>query len=115
MTDNSFPIPGKPQSHALAKEVLAGFAGVEADNLIQTKGEDFYDREKVKRQAQDNASNYYDQKYMGGGDQGGDGGYGGQQGREGGYGGQQGRDGGYGGQEGGRQDEGYGRQERDGY
>lgn len=64
----------------MAKEILAGFAGVEADRLIQTKGEDFYDREKVKRQAQDNASNYYDQKYQSGGDQGGDGGYGGQDG-----------------------------------
>jgi len=59
----------------MAKEVLAGFAGVEADRLIQTKGEDMYDREKAKRQAQENASNYYDQKYMGGDDQGGDGGY----------------------------------------
>ncbi|KAL8822388.1 MAG: hypothetical protein Q9191_006878, partial [Dirinaria sp. TL-2023a] len=38
---------GKPENHKLAKEILAGFAGAEADRLVQTKGEDFYDREKI--------------------------------------------------------------------
>lgn len=57
------PAPGKPVSHQFAKEALAGFAGAEVDRLAETKGMDEYDREKVKRQAQDNASNMYDQHY----------------------------------------------------
>lgn len=31
--------------------MLAGFAGAEADKLVETKGEDFYDRERVRRGA----------------------------------------------------------------
>ena len=56
-------LTGKPVSHQFAKEALAGFAGAEVDRLAETKGMDEYDREKVKRQAQDNASNMYDQHY----------------------------------------------------
>ena len=58
---------GKAENHTFAKDMLAAFAGAEADKLVETKGEDFYDREKVKRQAQQNASDYYDQQYQGGG------------------------------------------------
>ncbi|KAF2651860.1 hypothetical protein K491DRAFT_696093 [Lophiostoma macrostomum CBS 122681] len=54
---------GKPVSHAFAKEVLAGFAGAEVDKLAETKGEDWFDREKTKRQAQRNAEDLYDQHY----------------------------------------------------
>lgn len=75
----------------MAKDILAGFAGAEADRLVETKGEDFYDREKMKRDAQDNANNYYDRQYQGGGDSG----YGGNQGGDSGYGGNQGGDSGY--------------------
>ena len=38
-------------SHQFAKELLAGFAGAEVDKLAETKGEDFYDRERLKRDA----------------------------------------------------------------
>lgn len=69
----------------MAKDLLAGFAGGEADKLVETKGEDFYDREKMRRDAQNNATNYYDQQYQGGGGGGGDGGYGGNQGGDSGY------------------------------
>lgn len=43
--------------------MLAAFAGGEADKLVETKGLDFVDREKAKRQAQENVSNMYDQQY----------------------------------------------------
>nr|GAT51316.1 predicted protein [Mycena chlorophos] len=42
---------GKPQSHALAKELLAGFAGAFIDRTVETKGLDFVDKEKAKRAA----------------------------------------------------------------
>lgn len=94
---------GVAENHTFAKDMIAGFAGGEADKLVETKGEDFYDREKMKRDAQQNASQYYDQQYQGGGNQGGgNSGYGGNQGGDSGYGGDQG---GYGGNQGG--DSGY--------
>ena len=40
-------IPGKPVSHSFAKELLAGFVGGEVDKLAETKGMDYYDKEKV--------------------------------------------------------------------
>lgn len=83
---------GVAENHTMAKDILAGFAGAEADRLVETKGEDFYDREKMKRDAQNNANNYYDRQYQGGGDSGYDGG---NQGRDSGYGGNQGGDSGY--------------------
>ncbi|GJJ14816.1 hypothetical protein Clacol_009084 [Clathrus columnatus] len=43
---------GKPASHALAKELLAGFAGAFIDREVETKGLDFIDREKAKRHAE---------------------------------------------------------------
>ncbi|KAK9383545.1 uncharacterized protein V2V93DRAFT_362083 [Kockiozyma suomiensis] len=112
---------GQPVSHAFAKEVLAGFAGAEVDKLIETKGLNFYDREKAKRHAQQQVEQMYNSHYGGdqnydpqsrpppreiqesfgggyGGNQGFDGGYGGNQR---GYGGNQGFDGGYGGNQGG--------------
>ena len=96
-----FAKTGVAENHTFAKDLLAGFAGGEADKLVETKGEDFYDREKLKRDAQNNASDYYDQQYQGGGGQGGgnqgggDSGYGGNQGGDSGYGGNQGGDSGY--------------------
>ncbi|PYH49372.1 DUF3759 domain-containing protein, partial [Aspergillus saccharolyticus JOP 1030-1] len=43
---------GQPQSHAQAKELLAGFAGAFIDREFESKGLDFLDREKAKRQAE---------------------------------------------------------------
>ncbi|KAK2818395.1 hypothetical protein FQN49_007944 [Arthroderma sp. PD_2] len=46
---------GKPDSHAKAKEILAGFAGAFIDRTVETKGLDFIDKEKAHRQAQEHA------------------------------------------------------------
>ncbi|MCJ1376327.1 hypothetical protein MMC20_007569 [Loxospora ochrophaea] len=56
-------IAGVAENHETAKDILAGFAGAETDKLCETKGMDFYDREKMKRDAQDNAGQLYDQQY----------------------------------------------------
>ncbi|KAL4062854.1 hypothetical protein V8B97DRAFT_1916095 [Scleroderma yunnanense] len=42
---------GRPPSHEKAKEIFAGLAGGFADRLIETKGMDFIDRERVKHDA----------------------------------------------------------------
>ncbi|KAH7550832.1 hypothetical protein J3E72DRAFT_314704 [Bipolaris maydis] len=55
---------GKPVSHAFAKELLAGFAGAEVDKLAETKGEDWFDREKAKHHAKENAERMYDEHYV---------------------------------------------------
>ncbi|EEQ33427.1 hypothetical protein MferCBS31731_002982 [Microsporum ferrugineum] len=54
---------GKPESHAKAKELLAGFAGAFTDRIIETKGLDFIDREKVKRQAHEHAQDALGREY----------------------------------------------------
>jgi len=46
---------GEPQSHAKAKEILAGLAGAFIDREVETKGLDFIDKEKAKKQAQHQA------------------------------------------------------------
>ena len=43
--------------------MLVGLAGVEVDRLAETKGEDFYDRERAKHEAKKNVENMYDQHY----------------------------------------------------
>ncbi|KAJ5994380.1 hypothetical protein N7451_010104 [Penicillium sp. IBT 35674x] len=43
---------GQPPNHAMAKELLAGFAGAFIDREVETKGLDFVDREKAKRHAE---------------------------------------------------------------
>ena len=93
---------GKPANHALAKEVIAGFAGAEVDKLAETKGMDWMDNEEAKRHARQSAERMYDDRYGGQND----GGYGGQ--NDGGYGGQ--NDGGYG-----QNDGGYGRNDSNDY
>ncbi|KNG51824.1 signal transduction protein [Stemphylium lycopersici] len=55
---------GKPVSHQFAKELLAGIAGAEVDRLAETKGEDWFDREKAKRDAQHHAERMYDEHYI---------------------------------------------------
>ncbi|KAG9028434.1 hypothetical protein FRB95_006512 [Tulasnella sp. JGI-2019a] len=42
---------GKPVSHEKAKELLAGISGAFVDHIVETKGLDFVDREKAKRDA----------------------------------------------------------------
>jgi len=42
---------GEPVSHAQAKEILAGLSGAFVDRIVETKGLDFIDREKAKRNA----------------------------------------------------------------
>jgi len=42
---------GKPATHAKAKEFLAAAAGGFVDRIVETKGLDFIDREKAKREA----------------------------------------------------------------
>ena len=55
---------GKPVNHAFAKELLAGFAAAEVDKLAETKGEDFFDREKAKHEAKKRAERMYDEHYI---------------------------------------------------
>ncbi|KZZ92126.1 hypothetical protein AAL_06336 [Moelleriella libera RCEF 2490] len=43
---------GHPDSHAKAKEILAGAIGFFVDREVETKGLDFIDREEAKRHAQ---------------------------------------------------------------
>lgn len=47
----------------MAKELLAGFAGAEADRLAETKGMDEYDKIQTRRHAEDSAKNMYTQHY----------------------------------------------------
>ncbi|KAI9433248.1 hypothetical protein BJY52DRAFT_1337902, partial [Lactarius psammicola] len=46
---------GNPSSHAKAKEIFAGLAGVAVDRLVETKGLDFIDKQKAKRRAEEHA------------------------------------------------------------
>ena len=50
-------------NHAFAKELLAGFVGAEVDKLAETKGEDWFDRERAKHEAKKRAENMYDDHY----------------------------------------------------
>lgn len=56
---------GKVVDHGLAKELLAGIAGGEVDKLAETKGADYIDRERAKREAGQRAQQLYDQHYGG--------------------------------------------------
>ncbi|KAL9712365.1 hypothetical protein Ac2012v2_003602 [Leucoagaricus gongylophorus] len=50
---------GKPQSHEKAKEIFAGFAGAFVDRIVETKGMDFFDKEKAKRAAHDDHAAHF--------------------------------------------------------
>ncbi|KAI9253023.1 hypothetical protein BY458DRAFT_443465, partial [Sporodiniella umbellata] len=54
---------GKPSDHATAKALLAGFAGAALDKLIETKGLDFVDKQKAKRDAEAGVKEYYDNEH----------------------------------------------------
>ncbi len=47
----------------MAKDIMAGFAAGEADKLVETHGENFYDREKMRHDAKEQANSAYDQQY----------------------------------------------------
>ncbi|RSH80318.1 uncharacterized protein EHS24_008894 [Apiotrichum porosum] len=50
--ENHVAANGEPSSHATRNEILAGFAGAFIDREAETRGLDFIDREKAKREAQ---------------------------------------------------------------
>ncbi|CAK0784382.1 hypothetical protein CVIRNUC_007586 [Coccomyxa viridis] len=54
---------GQPPNHQFAKEMIAGIVGGEVDKLCETKGLDYIDREKAKRQAREQATQMYDNSY----------------------------------------------------
>ncbi|KAG9079548.1 hypothetical protein FRC06_007665 [Ceratobasidium sp. 370] len=54
---------GQPDSHEKAKEILAGLAGAFVDREVETRGLDFIDRERAKRQARQQAHQAYDDNY----------------------------------------------------
>lgn len=54
---------GEPVNHALAKEMLAGLVGFEVDRFAESKGADWVDKEKAKREAKKQADQMYDQQY----------------------------------------------------
>ncbi|KAG5645497.1 hypothetical protein DXG03_005906 [Asterophora parasitica] len=45
---------GVPPTHEKAKELFAGFSGVFLDRLVETKGLDYFDKEKIQQQGQRN-------------------------------------------------------------
>jgi hypothetical protein len=54
---------GETVSHGKMKELLAAFAAAEVDNLVETKGLDFLDREKLKHLAAHQAHALAKEKY----------------------------------------------------
>ncbi|KAJ7123982.1 hypothetical protein C8R43DRAFT_1031494 [Mycena crocata] len=44
---------GQPDSHAKAKEIIAGLSGAFIDRIVETKGLDFIDKQKAKRHAEE--------------------------------------------------------------
>ncbi|OAX43467.1 hypothetical protein K503DRAFT_140006 [Rhizopogon vinicolor AM-OR11-026] len=60
---------GRPDNHALAKEIFAGFAGAAVDRLVETKGADAWSdhqRKKAREHAQETITeNFTEQVYEG--------------------------------------------------
>jgi len=54
---------GEPSSHGHAKELMAGFAGIFIDRIIETKGLDFIDKKKAKHDAEKDLHERYDNHY----------------------------------------------------
>jgi hypothetical protein len=54
---------GKPVTHQFAKELLVGFAAAEVDKLAETKGEDWFDKERAKHEAKKHAEHMYEEHY----------------------------------------------------
>ncbi|KAI6014738.1 hypothetical protein BKA83DRAFT_4344092 [Pisolithus microcarpus] len=49
---------GEPANHALAKELIAGFAGAAVDHFVETKGLDKYDEYKEKKRLKEQAEQH---------------------------------------------------------
>ncbi|EJF64809.1 hypothetical protein DICSQDRAFT_159830 [Dichomitus squalens LYAD-421 SS1] len=49
--ENHIAENGQPDSHAKAKEIAASLAGAFIDRIVETKGLDFIDKERAKRQS----------------------------------------------------------------
>lgn len=47
--ENHVANSGQPDSHAKAKEIIAGFAGAFIDRIVETKGLDYVDKKKAER------------------------------------------------------------------
>ncbi|EWG51655.1 hypothetical protein FVEG_10564 [Fusarium verticillioides 7600] len=54
---------GKPDSHAKAKEFLAGAVGVFVEREFETKGLDFFDKEEAKRRGEHRAERELERQY----------------------------------------------------
>jgi len=55
---------GEPPSHEKAKEIFAALAAAEVAKLMQTKGADWFDKEKAEHQAKKKAEHLYDEQYV---------------------------------------------------
>jgi hypothetical protein len=53
---------GQPGSHDEAKELFAGFAGAFVDREAETRGLDFIDRERAKKDAVDQSADQLQQQ-----------------------------------------------------
>jgi hypothetical protein len=53
---------GIVEDHQLSKELLAALAGGVIDNLVETKGMDWFDKHKAKKQAEEEAQRLYSQQ-----------------------------------------------------
>jgi len=56
---------GEPVGHEKAKEIFAGVAGAFIDNIVETKGLDFIDKEKAKRHAKQHVDDGLHGDYQG--------------------------------------------------
>ncbi|RUP44802.1 hypothetical protein BC936DRAFT_148994 [Jimgerdemannia flammicorona] len=54
---------GKPDDHALAKEIFAGLAGAAIDRLVETKGLDAIEAAKAKHHAKKQTDSIYNEKF----------------------------------------------------
>ncbi|KAH8658325.1 hypothetical protein BX600DRAFT_468974 [Xylariales sp. PMI_506] len=55
---------GKVENHAVAKDLLAGFAAAEADKLFEDHGLNWLDREKAKHEAKKRAEGAVKPEYF---------------------------------------------------
>ncbi|KAI6025612.1 cipC protein [Pisolithus orientalis] len=62
--ENHLAENGKPDDHARAKELIAGFVGAAATHLAETKGRDAYDKYKVEHDAKKRLHEHVDKEYQ---------------------------------------------------
>jgi hypothetical protein len=56
-------VTGQPESHDEAKKIMAGFAGAFMDREVEPMAENAFDRERVRRDAVEQAQPMLDQQY----------------------------------------------------